>query len=336
MRLALALTTAVLAFGSIVHADEIKLRNGRSHRGVQVTGETYEEITYEVGGTPQSEPARDVNEVVYSNQSRSYATALGHMEAGRFAQAAPLFLDAARDRGRKWAGQYGFFYAAECSRLGGNPSGAAAQYKELLQKYPKTRFYPAAKLGLGLTLAAAGDASGARGAFQSLAADAKSKKLGPQWINRAQLEEAKLLERGGDASGATAIYRKLSRLARKDPATGFAAQLGELRLGGDERSASKLQAMIDNEKVPDEVRAGAYVELGKALMSAGEAKPALLAFLRACLDPPLKRFPETRAEALYRAAAAFEQAKTAEWKTRSASLRRELKDTYPSSLWAQK
>ncbi len=117
---------------------------------------------------------------------------------------------------------------------------------------------------------------------------------------------------------------------------GFAADLGALRTSPvDEKTLQAIQALIDEEKLTPEIRAEAYVALGRAHQEAGDHRRALLSFLRVCFDPPLMPFPGPRADALHLAAEAFGQVKSADWRERSAALRGELQSKYPNSRWVQ-
>ncbi|MHC4393847.1 MAG: tetratricopeptide repeat protein [Planctomycetota bacterium] len=315
-------------------ADTIVLVDGRTLKDVKVTSETYEEIEYTIHNSKQTEEAANVARISYERTPISYKQAEELMNQGQFLEAARAF-ESAKGGREKWVDQYALFYAGESYRAAGDHSGASRSYKALLQNHPKTRFFPAAKLGLGLTLAAQSDHAGARSAFSELESEARSKGFGERWQLQAQLQTASAFEAEGNGSKANGLYRRLVSKKISHPDIGFAARLGELRTGGGSRSVRDLQTLIDEEKAPEDVRAGAYVALGKAQREAGDHQASLMSFLRVCLDPALSNFPAHRAEALHLGAQQFEQVKGKDWSERANKLRNELRSRYPNSPFAK-
>ncbi|MFC1708149.1 tol-pal system YbgF family protein, partial [Planctomycetota bacterium] len=325
-----------LASATTVCGDKIRMVDGRVTENVEVLEETYETVTYKIGGVKQEESAADVLEVIHEDPPIAYRSAQSAEDKGEYIRAAGEYENAAKGRGGLWIGQYGYFRAGECYRKAGDPKSAAEAYKNLLKAHPKTIHYGPAKLGLGRTLAALGSYDEARSAFSELEKEAKAKDLGEQYVFAARLELARTFEIQERKPEAAKIYRKLALEAkRKHPEVGFAARLGELRTTGGRRAAEELAKLIDNTSTPSSVRAGAYVLIGRLQQEAGNHKQALLSFLRVCFDPPLAGFPEERAEGLYRAAEALEKVKTQDWRERAEALRSELRSRYPNTKWAQ-
>ncbi|GIW72894.1 MAG: hypothetical protein KatS3mg102_2436 [Planctomycetota bacterium] len=324
--------------GASARADQIVLRDGRTLNNVEVVRETIEAVTYRISGVEQTEPAANIREVVHSDEPLGYREAMRHLEAGRFVEAATAFERAAGGGGGGWVKQYALFHAAEAWRQAGRNQEAAERYQQLLREVPDTRFLPAARLGLGLCQLQAGNFEAARQAFAELAAAAQARGFGAQWKHLAELHIAESYEREGQLGQALERYRRIAREAVTDPEAQALARLGAIRCGGGELQdrLAELKELIDAARTPERVRAQAYLLQGQLQAHKGAHEEALLSFLRVAYDPPFRAFATLRAEALFRAAEAFERARTAEWQARAEALRRELRETFPGSEWARR
>jgi hypothetical protein len=352
MRIVLPSLLAALALGTPALADEIRLRDGHVISDVDVTDETYEKVSYKIHGSPQEEPSSNVGEVVYARTPLGYAEAKKAFERGDYARCLGDW-DGLRRAKEPWARQYAAFYFAECKRMGGDGAGATGAYEQLLKDFPKTRFYPQARLGIGLVKLDAKDYAGAQKAFEDVVQEAKAKNLGDEVAGEATFKLAATLELQGKLREAADRY---SRLASEADAKGggHAGRMAKI-------AASRLQAQQDASKAdsalstlqdfvasqgPDRLKpnqqpdfealAAAWNAIGEADAAKGEYAKATLDFLRAALDPDLAKIASERPHALYGAALAFEKAKTQDWKERADQLRAELKQTYPQSPWARK
>ncbi len=327
------LAAALLASPSL--ADEIVLRDGRRLTDVKITDESYDTVKYKILGAPQQLPAHEVAKIIHDDAPLAYRQGEEALAAGNFDEAARRFRSATARGG--WVKVYGLFHAAEAYRLGSRFEQAAETYEQLLSAAPRSRFVPQARLGLARCKLERGEYAQARALYEQLANEARAKQLGKRWEYTAKLGIAESWEREGDTRRAARLYGALATEAFNDAAIAAAAKLGALRTEADDRRAIEdLDALIDADKTPDAVRAAAYLERGRRYGRLGEHKKALLSFLRAAYDPNFRPYAATRAEALYRAAAAFEKAQTEDAAERAAALRRELKRSFPHSPWAQK
>lgn len=347
MRIVLASLLVLLATSAL--ADEIKLRGGRSIPDVEVTDETYEKVSYKIHSSPQEEPSSNVVEVVYTRMPIGFAEAKKAFERGEYSRVAGDW-DALRKAKEQWARQYAAFYFAECKRYMNDTAGAAAAYEALLKEFPKSRFYPQAKLGLGNIRLDQKDYSGAQRIFEELSAEAKSKKLGDEVASEASFKLAATLEAQGNSKDAIDRYERVASTGTGGHAANM-ARIAASRLKA-QQDASKADLAVatlrdiiesqDPERLkasqqPDfEALAAAWNAIGEAHAAKGEHAKAVLDFCRVALTPDLSKVASERPHALYGAAVAFEKARGQDWKERSDQMKRELKDQYPTSVWAKK
>ncbi len=366
LRFTLAALPAVLALAGLARADEIRYVDGRKPPGeVQIVSESYEEIVFKIGGSSQKEQASLISEVIHTNKSARYIAAeskfkkgdLKQSQAGRERGALEEFQQIIADKDKnkgadvQWMVHYALFYVAECHRLLGDNPAAIQAYQDVLANDAKSLFFPRVKIGIGAAKLAMNDKAGARQAFQELETEAKAKKLGTRWSAEASFALAEVLEADGSLKEALERFEKVK---------------AELLSAGDRSSASvraginanRLRALIDPSKTSsaaqeleralqeqwknldkpaeNEVIAAASNALGDVYMKTGDAKRALINYLRVATDEELKRLPGEGAKALWGAAQAFEAAKGDDWKTRADAMRRELVNRFPSSPWAKK
>ncbi len=345
--LAITLGTVLTAFAAVAAGaparalaeDIIKTRGGGEIKADEIVDETYEEVVYKVAGSRQVEPAENVVEVVHevSPPALEYGEKL--MKEQRYAEAAKSFRSASSPR-EAWARQYLLFYGADCLRLSGDLEGARKDYQKLLAEFPKTRFYPHAKLGIALCALEQKQVVPAREALKQLEEEATSKKLGDLWKVRAQLETARAYEMEGKDKEARDGYGKVAREAiRKYPEIGYTAKVRELALQARQdpgKAVKELEGLTEQPELPIEARAAAWNALGEGYAKQGDVKKALLAHLRVVLDQELRTVASEQPKALYLAAAAFEKLKEPNWQQRAEELKGELRARFGASEWARK
>jgi hypothetical protein len=348
MRLFFVATLAfALAAAPAVFADQIRCKSNRTIDDIEVVEETATGVSYKIHGSLQQEPAENVVEVVYEKKPIGWEEAERAFKRGDYARCTKDFEQRLNDR-QPWVRQYSTFYLAESRRLTGDLAGAAEMYQKFVAEFGNHRFYPKAKLGIGLVKLEQRDFLGAQKVFEDLAAEAKSKKL-QDVQDQANFQLAATLEAQGKAKEALDRYQRIATAAAQRGVTGL-AHVAVLRLQAQtepskaDAAISGLYALIEgqDQKRPDQaldfdLLAASYTALGDIYFDAkGDAQKALLCYLRVVVDPELSKVSGERPHALWGAARAFEKAKSQDWKERAESLRRELRDQYPNSIWAKK
>jgi len=340
---AAAAAVPVAFVGAPGHADEIRFVDGAAQKVEEIVEESYDVVKAKVAGTPQTYQTERILEIVHDVFPPGYEDAQKSERRLDYAGAAAGYVRVAESaRQGDWVKQYALFRAAECLRLANDLAGARAAYDRLLKEFPKSRFYPHARLGLGLVDLASGRAADARKAFKALEDEVGSKRLGEIFRLEAQLYAAQAFEAEGNDAEAQSLYGKVARDAsrRKELArVAYEARVRELAVAGrsnPERAAKDLVETVDRSDCPAAARALAYNVLGDCYTKMNKPKQALLAYLRVALDKELKQVGAEVPRALYCAARAFEQTKGPDWKERAESLRKELRESFPSSPWARK
>jgi tetratricopeptide (TPR) repeat protein len=354
-RFALAALPLAALLAAPATADEIRFSDGRTPlTNVEVVSESYDEIAYKVGGATQKEPAARIAEIIHDKKIQRYIAAEAQLKKGEYKAAYDNFSEVAKGRLRDeeaWMKHYSLFFMAEALRLMGDNRGAVDAYQAVLADNAKSRFYAQVKLGVGEAKLATGDKAGARAAFQELESDAKAKSLGARWASEASFAIAELSEVDGNLKDALARYEKV----RADATSSGDRSSAAVRAG---IHASRLRALVDPSKADaaatelertlaeqwkaldrpadNEVIAAASNALGDVYSKKGDAKKALLNYLRVATSDELKSLPGEGAKALYGAALAFEAAKSEDWKNRSEMMKAELRSRFPTSPWAKK
>lgn len=341
--LALPLAAAAALLQAPALADEIRFVDGSSQKVEEISEESYDVVKAKVAGTPQTYQTERILEVVHDAFPPAYEDAQKAEKRLDYVAAAAGYARVAESaRAGDWVKQYALFHAAECLRHADDLQGARAAYDRLLKEFPKSRFYPHAKLGLGLVDLATGKAGDARKAFKALEDEVGSKRLGEVFRLEAQLHAAQAFEAEGNDGEAQALYGKVAKDAvrRKELArVAYDARVRELAMVGKsnpDRAVKDLLETVDKTDCPPAARALGYNVLGDCYTKLNKPKQALLAYLRVALDRELKQVSTEVPRALYSAAKAFEQTKGPDWKERAESLRKELRESFPSSPWARK
>lgn len=349
----LAPALALAVFTAVARADEIRLHGGEVLKNVLVTDETATLVTYEpeAGGAPQTLPAARVRAVDHARTSDAWRAAGACEEALQFDEAARLYrlAAAAPPRPLAWERQYGLFRAAECDRLAGRASDAAARYRELLKQMPSSRFRGDCLERLATGALALGDLATARTLFEELRDDAVRAGLGRRWQLRAELR-LQQMDEAKDPDAALLSYVAFESRAAGWPDVQNLARLraGRLRLARGQRDRARgffQKAFDERELLEPEIAAGASNGLGLCLLApdegaqptAAERQEALVDFLRTALQygPRLGR-NDLVAEALLEAARELLQQGGEANVARAHELRDRCIGEYPGTTWAQR
>ena len=333
-----------LAVGAIVSEsmDEIKLADGRAFATMTVTNIDYSDA-------PQAfRVATDRRlQTVYPEAIRYYEA------AGRNPQVRQL-----------WAGPACLYYVALCHLEQGEDLAAAeAKFRELLEKFPKTRFRFDALLGLGRVQYEAARYEAAIAQFTTLAKEAAAASW-EDWQYMAYIWQARSLLEQGEKNAAK--YDEALAVVKRVIALGPASQkFGDLviqaktieamvlvRKGEYKQAIEKLNVLIKEispfvagevDKNADvrmqRTEAQCYNALGQAqlkqygvLKSEEDLRRALLAYLWTVVLYPRPAFAAEHAEALSQAASCFDRLKQG---TRATELKNELLEKYPESPYAR-
>ncbi len=283
-------------------------------------------------------PTADVKNLRYGQRSMNYLNASNLFRQGRYAEALPKFEAALKEAGKiKWLGQYATFYKAEClahlaEKDAKRRPQAVAAYKELVAKFPKSRFLPNAYIGLARVYQAAGQTAQMEAAVKKL----DPAKLGKQWTLERRRWEARVLEAKKQYAEAAKQYALLAQEAEKakDMAAADRALLNQgrcLLLAKQKDKGEDILFRLGARSNDEAIKAAAFNALGDHFWADGNVYEALFAYLRVAvlyLDEP-----EENAKALYWAAKCFQ--KRGE-RGRANELLAELKREHPDSPWAKK
>lgn len=231
-----------------------------------------------------------------------------------------------------------FVQAAAAGRAvletGGDLAASAKVVAAYLAKHPKSHHFFQMQELLGDLEARAGRAEQALAAYKQLDAGPAAMR-----VRSASARAAMLLAQGKPAEAA-AEYDAAVKLAGSDKANQpqkRAAELGKARCltaQGKHEDAVKLVDQIVRDADPEEkeLLARAYTVLGTAYRNiAGREQDALIQFLM--VDLVYNTLPESHAESLFNLGELWEKGSNPE---RAREARQNLKNAYPSSLWAAK
>ncbi len=357
-RFALIATVLVL-LAPAVAADDIVLADGKTVKGVRISGETYEVVEYRKPGvsTPQKVASSEVVSIDYERSSKSYRDAMAARDDGNLKGSIHLLLAAAEDE------RYGehqqaraLVEAAEAMVNLGLYVDAMQKFDELLELYPKTRHLGRALLGKGKAALRKGEFSKASANFDDLKSQAAAKGLGERWTLEAEFFALLTGEGSGKTAGLAAKYESLKGKA-KGKYTGLAnkctLRIGKLRLAENDGSGARrlFGEIIDGRLETDrDVVASAYNGRGRALEMAargaygeGDAetanalyREALLDFLRVYVHYGDVR--DQQPEAMFFAAQCFKNlgdGEVADAGLNSRRLLHQCKTEFETSAWGQ-
>jgi len=309
-----------------------------------------------------------ISRVEYSDAPQGFIEGERHREQGRYDEAVRYYRSALDGKlGRRfWVEPQCRYWIAVCHLEGGELDKAAAAFKELLGKHPKTRLLPDALLARGRVDYAGKKYAAAATRFGELALRAASSNWGEEWNYRALLWKARSLHKGKKADLAlktTETVVQSTKGEKRHQDISIEAETLEATIYVDEKrfkeGAELLRGLIKRirHRVADELKAGSgtrmqrtearcYNALGKCYLEQsaqtkdrGDVLEAWLWFLRTvCLYQTLH---DEHAEALYYAALCFEKlGGTDEQKRqnrkRAEELRNDLTGKHPDSPYARK
>ncbi len=280
----------------------------------------------------------EVASVRYGDKSMNYLNATNLMKQERYAEALPKFDAAIAEASKiKWLGQYAQFNKAEClANLAASDAkrraSAIGAYKELIAKYPKSRFLPNAYIGLAKIYQEAGDVAKMAAAVKQL----DPGKLGQQWAMQRQLWDARVLEAKKQFALAAKEYGALAAAAEKAKDTdmnseALASEGRCMLLAGQYDAGEKILYQLAKQVDDAATKAQVYNALGDSFWKRGEVHEALFCYLRVAVL--YFDVPDEHPKAMYWAAKCFAKRGDPQ---RAKELLAELKREYPDSPWSKK
>lgn len=281
---ALSLLLAGFSGFLAAQAADVTLRDGRTVEAVRILRDDPSGVEAREGVATHVWPAEEIGHVSYRVAPEAWKKAWSHWSAGAFAEAAPLFAEAAtRVAQYPWIPAYAGFHRAESlRRSGASYADTRAAFEAVAALDPPPRFAPEALLALVRLHRARGadGAAEARKALARLDRLAESVKLPGRILLHARVIGA-ALDAPADPRKAAAVLAELAPRGRDAP--DVAAALG-LELG---RVHELLGQAADAERRyrealagPAETSAPAANALGDLLVHAGRPGEALLIYSR--------------------------------------------------------
>jgi len=353
--LLLAAAVGPAAWGAAGKVDRIYLKNKAEPVEAEIADDTIDGVTTT---SRLSFPVVGVARIDYYDRPHAYIEGDTHRKQGRYEEAIRFYESAARSQvPRKfWLEPTCLYYIALCHlEQGDDLDKAEATFTELLQKHPKTRFWPNAVLGLGRVQFARKNHAGALAQFDKLAAEAAGRDW-EEWLYRSYLWRARVLLEQKNYEAALQAVRKIVDSPAQEKYADIVIQARtveatiHVRRGDYAKAQSLLRDLIKQigPAVAKEIGRGAgermqiteaqcYNALGECYLKqaaksnkADDYREAVLAFLWTVLL--YQRLPAEHAEALFYSAECFEKLGQ---RDRATELRNELVEKYPDNPLAR-
>lgn len=291
---ALGLVLALAATAPSVGAqqDEVVLKNGKS-KSIRIKSEDVDGVWYTNPGAGAAASVirwDEIDSVQYGG-GEAYETALEVYASGRVSDAAArLEALAADEKVRPILRQGILYYLGLAHARLGKTDQALADYKALLEAFPKSRYLLPVGTNLLTLHLAKGDVAGAARALQPVLALAKGAGSNEALQAALSVLNARLLEEQKSLQEAELMFDSAARSSKAEPDVISAAKLGVARCAqkaGRAEDAEKRYRELVKADAPSTILAGAWNGLGDiALQQATAARDsdglriALLAYLR--------------------------------------------------------
>ncbi len=288
MRNIIAIGLLAAAAAEAAAQDTLRFHDtGKTPMQGEITSLNYKivEIEIELGGlrVPTKVTSKEVREIEIDPMRRSFdfSSGLDAMNQGNYAQAIER-LERARKDSRDVVKQSAGINIVRCHFYGNDFKGALEAIKAFRQEKSET-FYLQETYDIEFRChMALGDANGASQAASGLEQRGRSDRL-DDWVKMADVMRGQIHEAQGKWPEALAVYRRLAR----DRDVGEEASLGELRCLRQLKNWSELKAKADliinsakDKGRNDRTLTGAFNARGEAHLQGGNAKEALLDFMR--------------------------------------------------------
>jgi len=334
--------------------DNVVLESGSSFDKVTVTLESYENVTFILGGTNrQSLPYDRIKRIEHGDEPTYYRRGIAKMAAGEYDEAIDSFNKARQDKKvRAWIHPYSMFRIAQTLALAEKHEAAIAAFEALLKEHPNNVFLPQAHEEIGNCYLRMGDEHSEK----AITAYRKLIRFGDTGALKSYQGEARVLEGRGDFAAAERKYREVIAKVGNSRDSRFIEVIntcykgvGRCLLAADKgASAAKEYGSFRRYCLQTGNKAGLAIVhngLGDCERKAGNFEAAILQYLR--VNILYGEVPEEDARAIFYAATCYENLvrtsdlpkeeryKKQEWSTRSIELFREVKNKYPSTVYGK-
>ena len=290
--IAFVLGLAALSGVASAQTDKILMKDGKEKSNVKIISEDYDGVRIELAGGNGTTGVRlkEIASVKYGSADK-YNQALDQFNAGKFAEAQPLFEALAADTKQRQVIRHNVVY-----RLGliyqalGDADKAIAQFQDVLKSFPKTRYLLNIEESLLEIYLGRSDVSSAQSAVDSAFGAAQAAGMDPSLQAGFGVLRGRLLEQQKKFTEATTLYDTTAAASGAEPDVVAAAKLGAARsaqAGGNDADATRRYKELIVLDAPNSVLAGAWNGLGDLYMKEAAAKrdidgmrDALFAYLR--------------------------------------------------------
>ena len=344
-KLVLAIALALLCIGPAWSADIVFRKGAAARIGGEVKSQTKQELVVMSGpGNKKEEriPANEIDRVEWDGEPATMKLARSSEERGNLEDALAKYQEVA---GQTDAGKANLKSDLEflIARVTAKQAKAdPAKVDDAIQKLDAFRTAHASSfryydtlLLLGEMHLAKKDYANAEPIFEQLVSEAPW----DDYKMAAKIAKGRLLLRKDDVQGAQGLFQEVAAQPAKtdaEKARQYEARLGLAtclqRQGQFEKAAAELDRIIKEAPASDTKTMGeAYLRKGDNLLSAGQKKDALLAYLH--VDVLFSGEKDLHAEALYHLATLWNEVAQP---GRAADARAKLASDYPNSEWSKK
>lgn len=328
----------------------INKKKGDPHTEVEIIKVTFKAVHWAMAGGAKGEYAWDlIVSVDYGDSPTEYLSGDGAYNEGRYADAVPDLLKAAKNDSRKvWVFQESTFKAAMCYLRMGKNAEAAKTFADLNAADPEHKYLLESMLWLGRLSMAAGKYDDAEKQLAKLIEVANANEKKKQFYE-ARVWKARCFIFQGKLDAAENEFKSVA-----DQSRGVDAKISAMALLGEAEclvakknltsARDKFNTVIGKFETTSQdddeldLLARAYNGLGETFyyQAAPDFKEAMRAFLKVVtlLEDQTDELPK----ALWHAAKCFHELRGEgkEWAQRSMDLRNQLRNDYPNSPWAKK
>lgn len=338
----LALAAAVAFAPSAGAQDAVTLADGRRISNVTILRDNYDGVAIDREGDGEADDVFDPEKVVrveYGDAPPAYRQAELELRQGRLEQAVEQLQRALAEEDAKpfWVMQYANYHLGESLRRIGQADetmleAARRAYREVLVEAPLGRKVPHSIRGLGLTYLDAGEPRRAESEFAKLAGE---ERYGGAWNLRGKLLLARAKGAQGNYEAGLALCDEAAEAAQQAGLEAIAAEAVRARaavLLAAGQLEPAYEAFMQIARTADEgdheTLAAAYNGIGDALLGQGNAREALLAYLR--VRVLYFQATDEVPRALYGAAKGFAMQREG---AKARGLVSRLQKEYPRSIW---
>ena len=283
---------AVAGVAFAADEDQVVLKQGNKATPVPIVEMTIEGVTYTIAGAGKSMYTWDKIASVKLGGAVDLNKAIDQLAANsKLEEASSTFSKLAADeKARVVIRQEAMYHLGLARQRLNDGDGAVKAYKDLLAKFPKSRYLRNAGENMLSLLLAKRDIDGAAKAFSEITASAKAAGAADAVLGPLAILQGRILEAQGRFPDAQSSYEKVAS-GSQDPGTALAAKLGAARCvlasGKPDDAERRFREITKDKTASTIVLAGAWNGLGDVYIEAGakardgeRVRDALFAYLR--------------------------------------------------------